>query len=29
VYDLLVIAENEDDLIQRLNEWKDLWRIEA
>jgi len=27
--DLFVIAETEDDLIKRLNEWKDLWRIEA
>jgi len=30
--DLVVIAETEDDLIKRLNEWKDnviMWRIEA
>jgi len=27
--DLVVIVETEDDLIKRLNEWKDWWRIEA
>jgi len=30
--DLVAIAETEDDLINRLNEWKDgriLWRIVA
>jgi len=27
--DLIVIAETEDDLIKRLNEWKETWRIEA
>jgi len=27
--DLVVIAETEDDLIKRLNEWKDSWRTEV
>jgi len=27
--DLVVIAETKGDLITRLNEWKDKWRIEA
>jgi len=27
--DLVVIAETEDDLIKRLNEWNVMWRIEA
>jgi len=27
--DLVVIAETEDDLIKRLNEWKNLWIIDA
>jgi len=25
--DLVVIAETEEDLIKRLNEWKKMWRI--
>ena len=27
--DLVVIAETEEDLIKRLNEWKISWRTEA
>ena len=27
--DLVVIAETENDLIKRLNEWRIMWRIEA
>ena len=27
--DLVVIAETEEDLIKRLNEWKNMWRIEV
>ena len=27
--DLAVIAETEEELIKRLNEWKDMWRVKA
>ena len=27
--DLAVIAETEEELIKRLNEWKKMWRVRA